>query len=293
MRGVVTDREADDLVREAEAFLALVARTLGVVHQPAARHPRLLIRPPAPLLACLRPRARRSLRPPPRRLRLLPAPRREQPGGAGGAGRRPRPGRARAHRPRRALRRGALRARLPRRRHRPDPRARPRGAPGRAARWSGAAGVRARGCSAPPPGGSAPGPPSPSAPEPSRAAPRPPAAPRHAAAARSTPGTRAWCCWPAAGSAGRRCAGWCPPRTSGCVPRGRTSTTRAPACPRRSAARRSPPSTSSRSTPTGSCCCSARSPRWAGRSPGVGPISPPPRWRPGARCSAGASRSRW
>lgn len=35
VRGVVTDREADDLVREAESFLALVARTLGVVHQPA------------------------------------------------------------------------------------------------------------------------------------------------------------------------------------------------------------------------------------------------------------------
>ncbi len=34
VRGVVTDREADDLVREAETFLALVARTLGVVHQP-------------------------------------------------------------------------------------------------------------------------------------------------------------------------------------------------------------------------------------------------------------------
>jgi hypothetical protein len=34
VRGVVTDREADDLVREAEAFLALVARTLGAVHQP-------------------------------------------------------------------------------------------------------------------------------------------------------------------------------------------------------------------------------------------------------------------
>jgi hypothetical protein len=35
LRGVVTAREADDLVREAEAFLALVARTLGVAHQPA------------------------------------------------------------------------------------------------------------------------------------------------------------------------------------------------------------------------------------------------------------------
>ena len=34
VRGVVSDREADDLVREAETFLALVARTLGVVHQP-------------------------------------------------------------------------------------------------------------------------------------------------------------------------------------------------------------------------------------------------------------------
>ena len=34
VRGVVTDREADDLVREAETFLALVARTLGAVHQP-------------------------------------------------------------------------------------------------------------------------------------------------------------------------------------------------------------------------------------------------------------------
>ena len=34
VHGVVTDREADDLVREAETFLALVARTLGVVHQP-------------------------------------------------------------------------------------------------------------------------------------------------------------------------------------------------------------------------------------------------------------------
>lgn len=35
LRGVVTAREADDLVREAETFLALVARTLGVAHQPA------------------------------------------------------------------------------------------------------------------------------------------------------------------------------------------------------------------------------------------------------------------
>jgi hypothetical protein len=35
LRGVVTAREADDLVREAEAFLALVARALGVAHQPA------------------------------------------------------------------------------------------------------------------------------------------------------------------------------------------------------------------------------------------------------------------
>ena len=34
LRGVVTEREADDLVREVEAFLALVARTLGVAHQP-------------------------------------------------------------------------------------------------------------------------------------------------------------------------------------------------------------------------------------------------------------------
>jgi hypothetical protein len=34
VRGVVSDREADDLVREAETFLALVARLLGVVHQP-------------------------------------------------------------------------------------------------------------------------------------------------------------------------------------------------------------------------------------------------------------------
>jgi hypothetical protein len=35
LRGVVTAREADDLVREVETFLALVARTLGVAHQPA------------------------------------------------------------------------------------------------------------------------------------------------------------------------------------------------------------------------------------------------------------------
>jgi len=34
LRGVVTEREADDLVREVEAFLALVARFLGVTHQP-------------------------------------------------------------------------------------------------------------------------------------------------------------------------------------------------------------------------------------------------------------------
>ena len=34
LRGVVTEREADDLVREAETFLALVARSLGVAHQP-------------------------------------------------------------------------------------------------------------------------------------------------------------------------------------------------------------------------------------------------------------------
>ncbi len=35
LRGVVTEREADDLVREVETFLALVARVLGVTHQPA------------------------------------------------------------------------------------------------------------------------------------------------------------------------------------------------------------------------------------------------------------------
>jgi hypothetical protein len=35
LRGVVTEREADDLVRESETFLALVARSLGVAHQPA------------------------------------------------------------------------------------------------------------------------------------------------------------------------------------------------------------------------------------------------------------------
>ena len=35
LRGVVSAREADDLVRESETFLALVARLLGVAHQPA------------------------------------------------------------------------------------------------------------------------------------------------------------------------------------------------------------------------------------------------------------------
>ena len=34
LRGAVTEREADDLVRDAEAFLARVARLLGVPHQP-------------------------------------------------------------------------------------------------------------------------------------------------------------------------------------------------------------------------------------------------------------------
>ena len=34
LRGVVTAREADDLVREAEQFLSLVARQLGAIHQP-------------------------------------------------------------------------------------------------------------------------------------------------------------------------------------------------------------------------------------------------------------------
>ncbi len=34
LRGVVTEREADDLVREVETFLSLVARGLGAVHQP-------------------------------------------------------------------------------------------------------------------------------------------------------------------------------------------------------------------------------------------------------------------
>ncbi|WP_386767211.1 SAV_6107 family HEPN domain-containing protein [Longivirga aurantiaca] len=34
LRGVVSEREADDLVRDAEAFLARVARLLGVPHQP-------------------------------------------------------------------------------------------------------------------------------------------------------------------------------------------------------------------------------------------------------------------
>jgi hypothetical protein len=37
LRGVVTGREADDLVREVESFLALVARVLGVAHQPVLR----------------------------------------------------------------------------------------------------------------------------------------------------------------------------------------------------------------------------------------------------------------
>ncbi len=35
LRGVVSEREADDLVREAESFLAVVARVLGVAHQQA------------------------------------------------------------------------------------------------------------------------------------------------------------------------------------------------------------------------------------------------------------------
>ncbi|MGE0818644.1 MAG: SAV_6107 family HEPN domain-containing protein [Candidatus Nanopelagicales bacterium] len=34
LRGVVSEREADDLVRDAEAFLARVARLLDVPHQP-------------------------------------------------------------------------------------------------------------------------------------------------------------------------------------------------------------------------------------------------------------------
>ena len=34
LRGVVSEREADDLVRDSEAFLARVARLLGVPHQP-------------------------------------------------------------------------------------------------------------------------------------------------------------------------------------------------------------------------------------------------------------------
>jgi len=34
LRGVVSEREADDLVRDAETFLAVVARVLGVTHQP-------------------------------------------------------------------------------------------------------------------------------------------------------------------------------------------------------------------------------------------------------------------
>jgi regulator of protease activity HflC (stomatin/prohibitin superfamily) len=34
LRGVVTAREADDLVREVEQFLGLVARQLGAIHQP-------------------------------------------------------------------------------------------------------------------------------------------------------------------------------------------------------------------------------------------------------------------
>ena len=34
LRGIVTAREADDLVREVEQFLSLVARQLGAIHQP-------------------------------------------------------------------------------------------------------------------------------------------------------------------------------------------------------------------------------------------------------------------
>jgi hypothetical protein len=46
LRGVVTAREADDLVREVEQFLGLVARQLGAIHQPLLSE--LTMRIPAP-----------------------------------------------------------------------------------------------------------------------------------------------------------------------------------------------------------------------------------------------------
>ena len=69
----------------------------------------------------------RSLRPPARRVRLLPAPRRLPSPGAGRPGRRARHGHPRPHRPRRRPRRGQVRQGRPRARRAPDPRRRPRG----------------------------------------------------------------------------------------------------------------------------------------------------------------------
>ena len=77
----VTAREADDLLRDAQTFLALVETTLGLAHQPVAAAPGRP-RPAGHRLtrATARPSpVRRSLRPPARRLRLLAAPRRLAP----------------------------------------------------------------------------------------------------------------------------------------------------------------------------------------------------------------------
>ena len=175
----MTEREADDLVRDADRFLGLVEESLGLTrHHPS----RLPVAPAGPTGGL----SGRPVRPPPRGLGLLPAVRRLPAPGPGGAGRRARDGHPGADRPRRHLRRGPVRQGLPAGRHPAGARRRPRDGPDRrGARALGRPGRAGHGC---------PG-------------------PRCAAARSGTggcPGSRSS---RRAGRAGPRCAGWSPPPT--------------------------------------------------------------------------------
>ncbi len=149
-RRAVTEREADDLVRDADRFLALVETSLGLTeHAPVPRRLRAG-------------RVVRPLRAPACRLRLLPAVRRLAPPRPRRAGGRAGDGRPRPDRPGRHLRRGPVRQGGDGRGHPPDPRCRP-GLLGRRPSRSGAPLSRQ---------------PAPH-PDPGRRLPRPPAAPGH------------------------------------------------------------------------------------------------------------------
>ena len=191
----------------------------------------------------------RSVRPPPRRLGLLPAVRRLAPAHAGRAGRRAGDGHPRADRPRRHLRRGEVRP----------------GLPGR--RGSGRCSASTSPTGPQPTSGDRRRPTRPATPVRGGASATPAGA---AAAAGDVPGRRGT---RADGPAGRRCAGWS--RRPTCAgergqPGGSTSPTW-------------PTSSPSSSRPATCWCCSARAPSWAGRRPGAATTSPWPRSRRGGR----------